>query len=108
MPNLLLNDTDAAALLWAVENTIADQGEWFEQHWPSEYGAGWLGRAVEIRLNLERLRLMLVERAWPDWKRAERAAKDAGDLAAQILAKCALDADRMRAKSAEEAASGAA
>jgi hypothetical protein len=98
----------AAALLWAVENTIADQGEWFEEHSPSEYGAGWLAHAVEIRLNLERLSLMLVERAWPDSKRAERAAKDAGDLAAEILRKCALDAARMSAKGAEEAASGAA
>ena len=38
MANLLLSDTDAAALLWAIENTVEDQAEWFEEHRPSEYG----------------------------------------------------------------------
>jgi hypothetical protein len=108
MANLLLNDTDATALLWAVENTIEDQAEWFEEHWPSEYGRGWLARAMEIRLRLERLATLLDERAWPDSRRAEDLAARAVDLAAAILAKCALDSARMGAKSGGEAASGAA
>ena len=89
MANLLLSDTDAAALLWAIENTVEDQAEWFEEHRPSEYGAEWLRHAMEIRLRLERIAIMLRERAWPDWKRAEGLAARAGALAAEILGKCA-------------------
>ena len=89
MANLLLNDTDATALLWAVENTIEDQAEWFEEHRPPEYGAEWLRHAMEIRLKLERLAFALRERAWPDSRRAAALAARAAALAAEILAKCA-------------------
>ena len=91
MANVLLNDPDAEAILWAMENTIDDQAQWFEEHWPSEHGPNWLQRAVEIRLRFERLAITLRERAWPWPLRAERLAEHASELAAQILRKCALD-----------------
>ena len=104
MANLLLNEADAVAVLWAIENTLEDQGEWFETYWPSDVGRDWLQHAMEIRLRIERLATMLRERQWPDWKRAEQMAKDADALAATILRKCALDSERMSQPRAQEKA----
>jgi hypothetical protein len=86
---------EADALLWAIETAIEAEGEWFEEHSPSDYGAGWFERAMEIRLKLERLVLLLRnEAAWRDPQRVERIAADAEELAGAILAKCARDAAR--------------
>lgn len=105
---MLLNETDAQALLWAIETAIEAEGEWFEGHWPSEYGTNWLQAAMEKRLKFERLAIVLRERAWPDSRRAEALAVDAGKLAATILRKCATDSTRTRQAAGEGAAHGAA
>jgi hypothetical protein len=89
--NLLLNETDAQAVLWAIQNTIEDRAGWYEEHWPSEREGDWLQAAMEERLKIERLVTALTERNWPDSRRAEQLAQDAGQLAAEILVKCATD-----------------
>jgi hypothetical protein len=100
---LLLNDADAQAMLWAIENAIADQAEWIEEHEPSEWGENWLAHSQGIRLNLERLAIALTERIWPDARRAAQLAEDACKLGAEILLKCAADSARMSAGRASAA-----
>jgi hypothetical protein len=76
---------------------IQAEAEWFESQWPSEYSVHRLTAAMEKRLRFERLGVTLRERAWPDSRRAESLAAEAGELAATILRKCALDSTRMSA-----------
>ena len=85
MASLFLDEDELEAVLWAVENTAEERGEWFNEHWPSERGAGWLQWSMGQRMKLQRLAAMLREQTPGDDARAERIARAADQTAADIL-----------------------